>query len=69
MTVNDSRNTLSAGRTGTRLNIGRPQTRWSDGISLAKLCIAERDTHFKGKHSLSIGNIVRNAMISARESA
>ncbi len=29
------RNSVFAGRTGTRLNIGRPQARWSDGLSVA----------------------------------
>jgi len=30
------RNSVWAGRTGTRLNIGRPQVRWKDGVSYAK---------------------------------
>ena len=34
------RNSALAGRTGTRLNIGRPRVRWSDGLSVAaSVCV------------------------------
>ena len=65
--IEDFRNSVYAGRTGTRLNIGRPQQRWGPGVQLAKDCLSERDMQLSGRNVLSISNIVRNAVLAARE--
>jgi len=67
--IDDIRNSLIAGRSGTRLNIGRPQQRWEQGVALARQCLAERTAHTIGNNSLSIGSIVRSAIVAAREYA
>ena len=61
-----SRVTAIAGRTGTRLNIGQPQTRWEEGLALAKTVSSTRDTSFVGNSSLSIGTRIREAMSTLR---
>ena len=59
------RNTLVAGRTGTRCNIGRPQTRWEQGVALAREVLDSRqDVSQKGKNAVSIGTRIRNAIVS-----
>ena len=67
--IDDIRNSLIAGRSGTKLNIGRPQQRWEQGVALARQCLAERTAHTIGNNSLSIGSIVRGAIVAAREYA
>ena len=62
-----SRNSLVAGRTGTRLNVGRPQVRWDVGVTVARESIAVRTRSAQGGASRSIGSIVSDAMQSARE--
>ena len=65
--IDDIRNSLIAGRSGTRLNIGRPQQRWEQGVALARQYLAQRTAHTIGNNSLSIGSIVRSAIVAARE--
>jgi len=57
-----SRVTAVAGRTGTRLNIGQPQTRWEEGLALARSVMQSRESTLIGNKSLSIGSRIRNAM-------
>ena len=59
-----TRNTLLAGRTGTRNNIGRPQTRWAHGVVLAKEVMAGRTITEKGNNAMTIGTRIRNAFQS-----
>ena len=61
------RNSLTAGRTGTRLNIGKPQARWDAGISLARVVLGSRSDSLSGSHSLSIGSRIRNAVAYVTE--
>ena len=60
------RNTLFAGQTGTRAVGGKPQPRWEEGVLLAKSFCAERSLDVHGKHSLSVGARIRNALLSLR---
>ncbi len=60
------RNNSLAGRTGTRMNCGRPQTRWHDGLKLAKATSIERSEPLKGKAPLSIGTRIGNALSSLK---
>ena len=61
------RNSVFAGRTGTRLNIGRPQVRWSDGLSVAaSVCEGRAETQ-RGANSLSIATRIREALSVLRE--
>ena len=64
----NSQNSIFAGRTGSRLNIGRPQTRWATGIHNASTAIAARSTHSRGGHSLSLSTRLREAMTHVRNS-
>ena len=66
-TENSERCTLTAGRTGTRLNIGRPQPRWDSGVQIAKAVLETRVMSEQGGNALSIGTIVRNAVIATRQ--
>ena len=65
--IEDFRNSVYAGCTGTRLNIGRPQQSWGPGVQRAKDCLSERDMQLSGRNVLSISNIARNAVLAARE--
>ena len=62
-----SRNTLAAGRTGTRILATRPQVRWEDGCNVAKSTLEARDTSIKGKNSLSIGSRIREVIQNVRD--
>jgi len=62
----NGRITMYAGRTGTRLNIGRPQTRWDEGVSNARRILASRTHSTRGDNALSIGTIIYNACSKAR---
>ena len=62
----DPRNSLVAGRTGTRLNNGRPQTRWEERLVVAKAVLEGRSLAERGSNALSIGTIVREAVTAAR---
>ena len=50
------RNSVWAGRTGTRLNIGRPQTRWVDGVTNAKVIESLNATGDPG-HAITVGTL------------
>ena len=62
-----NRNSLTAGRTGTRCNIGRPQTRWEAGIALARGYVGSRKEHVRGSNRLSVGSRIRAAAQRLRE--
>ena len=66
---NSERCTLTAGRTGTRLNIGRPQPRWDSGVHIATAVLESRVMNEQGSNALTIGTIVRNAVIATRQFA
>ncbi len=63
----DTRNYLFAGRTGTRVNIGRPQVRWSDGLEVARNVCESISKPVKGSNSLSIVSRIREALSGLRE--
>ena len=63
------RNSVFAGRTGTRLNIGRPQVRWSDGLDVARSLCEIRSESVKGSNALSIGTRIREALSGLRDTA
>ena len=62
----NSRNSILAGRTGTRLNIGRPQQRWDQGVLLAKTVLEGRTMNLNQKNALTIGTQIRNALQQIR---
>ena len=64
-----SRNSCVAGRTGTRLNVGRPQPRWQEGIALAEEVLNNRNIGLKGQNALTIGSRIRNALLHISSSA
>ena len=68
-TENCERCTLTAGRTGTRLNIGRPQPRWDSGVHIARAVLESRVTNERSTNALTIGTIVRNAVVATRQFA
>ena len=51
----DGRNSLLAGRTRTRLNIGRPQTRWETGYETAVQMLGHRIRNECSSNTLSVG--------------
>ena len=61
------RNSAFAGRTGTRLNIGRPQVRWSDGLSVAASVSEGRCETQRGVTFLSIAARIRGALSVLRQ--
>ena len=61
-----TRNSIFRGRTGTRLNIGRPQVRWADGLSVARLLLEGRQSSLDGNNALSVGSAIREAITTAR---
>ena len=52
-----ARNSLHAGRTGTRLNIGRPQTRWSEGALFAKRILEISSASRRNNNARTIGTM------------
>ena len=60
---------LVAGRTGTRCNVGRPQTRWEEGVSLANEVASARAISLRGNNAVSIGTRIRNALIKLSTTA
>ena len=58
-----SRVSLTSGRTGTRLNIGKPQLRWDAGVSLASAALGSRSESHSSRHVLSIGSRIREAAL------
>ena len=63
-----NRNSLTAGRTGTRCNIGRPQPRWDAGITLAREFLAGRVQYLRGSGTLSVGTRIHNALTRLAQS-
>ena len=53
---------VDRGRTGTRLNIGRPQMRWHQGCELARAVKQEN----KGREKVSIGTAIFNVLSNLR---
>jgi len=62
----DTRNSVLAGRTGTRLNIGRPQVRWLDGVRVATSVCESRSVSKKGGNALSISSRIRESLNELR---
>ena len=65
----NSRNSLFAGRTGTRLNVGRPQVRWEDGVRNAEAVIEANPIALHGRSVRTIGTIIHEAMQAMRAEA
>ena len=63
---NGGRNSVLAGRSSTRLNIGRPQVRWQEGHTTSVHILQHRDQTARGNNSLSVGTIFREAVSGAR---
>ena len=61
-----NRNTLFSGRTGSRLNIGRPQIRWTDSCSIARSILEARAQSVRGRNARTIGTIIKEAVDAAR---
>ena len=57
-----TRNSLIAGRTGTRASGGRPQPRWEEGIGLSKSLLNTRGITLNGSNALSISSRIREAV-------
>ena len=64
----NSRCSLTAGRTGTRLNVGRPQVRWEDGFNTARILLDSRVASVQGNNMLSISTIFRETFSTVRNS-
>ena len=62
----DATNSLIAGRTGTRLNIGRPQIRWSDGTFLASTTKHARTGALVGKNAITVASRIKEAVTFIR---
>ena len=60
--VNANRNSIFAGRTSTRLNLGRPQTRWADGVMLAAHIFGTRSTNLRGQNATTVSTRIREAL-------
>ncbi len=63
---NDSRNSIVAGRTGTRACGCRPQVRWSDGIQTAVALREASSRTVKGNNAKTIGSRIQEAVKSLR---
>ena len=63
------RNSIFAGRTGTRCNIGRPQVRWEAGVTLARELIQSRGIASRGGNAISIGTRIRNTFAQLTSAA
>ena len=58
----NTRNSVLAGRTGTRANAGKPLQRWDDGICLARAFLRSRREALSNSHALSVSSRIRNAV-------
>ncbi len=63
---NDPRCSLVAGRTGTRVLGGRPQTRWLQGVDVAKQILKESRVSKSSSHALDLGNVFGRAALYIR---
>lgn len=66
LSANGSRSSLYSGRTGTRLNMGRPQPRWQEVCDIARSALGSRATSIKGRNARTIGTIIKEAIDAAR---
>ena len=57
-----SRNSLLAGRTGTRLHGGKPQLRWDAGVALARYFLESRSLSVVNDNALSVSSRIRQAV-------
>ena len=57
-----TRNSLLAGRTGTRAIGGKPQVRWDAGIALARSFLNSRSDTLIGSNALSVSSRIRAAV-------
>ena len=57
---------LAVGLTGTRCTTGRPQMRWSDGVTLASSLASARQNTVFGGHVLSISSMFRETALTVR---
>ena len=64
----NNHNSLFAGNTGTRLNIGRPQVRWAHGVANANAALNARPCQSRGSNSLSLSTRLREAISFVRNS-
>ena len=66
VSVTGTRSSVFAARSGTRLNIGRPQVRWTAGLSVAHEVVKVRQESLKGNNALSISSRIREALLELR---
>ena len=57
-----TRNSVLAGRTGTRAHARKPQPRWDEGIRLAQAFLGSRRGALNSGHALSVSSRIRNAI-------
>ena len=60
------RNSVFGGRSGTRVNNGRPQVRWADGVAVAKQVSQGRSLTLRGNNAVTIGTLIREAVVNTR---
>ena len=58
---NSSRVSAAGGRTGTRLNIGRPQTRWHEGVALAEAINSSNSESSWSGNALCVSTVIKSA--------
>ena len=64
-----SRNSVLAGRTGSRLNIGQPQPRWEESLALAEQFLVTRDESMRRGEPLGVGSRIVEAVRALQEMA
>ena len=62
-----TRNSVLAGRTGTRTDDGKPQPRWEAGIELARAYVQSRGTCQRNKNAISVSSRIREAVSYIKE--
>ena len=62
----ESRNSILRGRTGTRLNISRPQPRWEESVQVVQQSLQGRTLSERGSNARTIGTIIREAVQAVR---
>ena len=62
-----SRNTLIAGRTGTRTLGRKPQPRWEAGVLLARAYLNSRGISLNGSNAISVTSRIREAVRSVTQ--
>ena len=61
------RNSVLAGRTGTRNNDGKPQPRWNAGIELARAYLQSRGICQRNSNAISVSSRIREAVTYIRD--